>query len=412
MTTNFHTPIAVGAPANSGIINAPLGQLDAELTAQAADITSVDTRITDVLNGDEGFLQLNLGADSSLTISGGIIAVTRTMHLVDTEGAAALDLLDTINGGADGDFLVLSSVSSARVVRLKHNTGNIWLAHQGDINLTDVRQKVILIYDATNSRWVQNFSFINVTTPRLAASNSPAAQIIVPDEALRQTGPNTGQNIAFLDIMARPHRRLHRVIQAAAATIDQWGMAAPTTAGTLTNSNQSDTTYTNFASVATTGNFAGIISTTFNLARRQYNPHFSALVRTGGVITVMRFWIGLTSAAVGNTDDPGAAGTSFIGFRYSTVAADGAWLAATADGGSTTTLTTGVGITTSTSYLFQFRVDSGLGIVYFSVNDSTEVQLSATLPAVGTDLGIQVRAETRENVAKSLAISRVYLEHN
>jgi hypothetical protein len=41
MTTNYHVPIAFAAPADSAIINTPLGTLDAELTSQAAAITNL-----------------------------------------------------------------------------------------------------------------------------------------------------------------------------------------------------------------------------------------------------------------------------------------------------------------------------------------------------------------------------------
>lgn len=62
---------------------------------------------------------------SDLTIAAGAIAVTGNFHRVDTEAAAATDDLDTINGGSDGQRLILSSVSSARDVTIKNGTGNI-----------------------------------------------------------------------------------------------------------------------------------------------------------------------------------------------------------------------------------------------------------------------------------------------
>ena len=53
-----------------------------------------------------------------LTISSDAITVTHTNHRIDTEGAAATDDLQTINGGKDGDILVLSTVSSSRDVTI------------------------------------------------------------------------------------------------------------------------------------------------------------------------------------------------------------------------------------------------------------------------------------------------------
>lgn len=53
MTTNYHTPVANGAPANSGIINTPLGQLDEAITnlqGSSSEITKVLTTQFDKTN--------------------------------------------------------------------------------------------------------------------------------------------------------------------------------------------------------------------------------------------------------------------------------------------------------------------------------------------------------------------------
>ena len=51
MTTNYHTPITTGAAANSSVVNSPLAQLDAELSAQEAELSDQGARIT-VVEGD------------------------------------------------------------------------------------------------------------------------------------------------------------------------------------------------------------------------------------------------------------------------------------------------------------------------------------------------------------------------
>lgn len=75
----------------------------------------------------DNFLAIGPSA-STLTIASGAITVTGSHHLIDTESAAASDDLDTINGGRDGDILILQTVSSSRDVTLKDGTGNIFLA--------------------------------------------------------------------------------------------------------------------------------------------------------------------------------------------------------------------------------------------------------------------------------------------
>lgn len=66
-----------------------------------------------------------LTASTELTISSGAITISRRMHTVDTEGEIASDDLDTINGGNEGQTVILRAANDARTVVIKHNTGNI-----------------------------------------------------------------------------------------------------------------------------------------------------------------------------------------------------------------------------------------------------------------------------------------------
>lgn len=63
----------------------------------------------------------------TLTIASDTVTPTAEWHLVDTQGAAATDDLATINltNVPEGAVFRLSSVASARVVTVKHGTGNI-----------------------------------------------------------------------------------------------------------------------------------------------------------------------------------------------------------------------------------------------------------------------------------------------
>ena len=74
-----------------------------------------------------------LGSFSELTINSGQITVTQSVHTVDTEGDAASDDLETINGGTTGSILVLKSVTGSRHVVLKDGTDNLRL--NGDCEL-------------------------------------------------------------------------------------------------------------------------------------------------------------------------------------------------------------------------------------------------------------------------------------
>ena len=97
---------------------------------------------------------IGVGADASLTISGGVIGtVSQTYYTVDTQAAAASDDLDTINGGVDGYLLILRALNDSHTVVIKHNTGNILCVGNADISLDDAHDYAILLYDAGLTKW-------------------------------------------------------------------------------------------------------------------------------------------------------------------------------------------------------------------------------------------------------------------
>jgi len=93
----------------------------------------------------------------TLTIVSGVITITEEVGYValDTEAAAATDDLTTINGGSDGQILVLRSLSSSRDPTIKHNLGNIRLAAGADFALASVLYRMVLMYDSSTPGWVE-----------------------------------------------------------------------------------------------------------------------------------------------------------------------------------------------------------------------------------------------------------------
>lgn len=411
MSTIYHTPISVGAPVNASIVNAPLSQLDAAINTLNTTVTTTNTSIANLIAGVTAFTQLNLGAPTNITITAGVISITKSRHRVDTEGAAATDDLDTINGGAEGDVLHLQIVNSARVVVIKHNTGNIYLSGGLDYTLSDTRERLSLVYDATTARWMQQVSIHPYISGIVDTTRYRADSIRLPDRIIRTSGGFAAANNPLLSIMPRPDKRKFAAEFSSAAAFEALGMAAGTSAGAgaLTNSNQTDSSYVNQAIGAVAATFGGRRSTTFNITRRQYNPYFAALMRTDPTITNIRFWVGLCAAQVTNVD---TLVTSFFGFRFSTVVPDTNWQAVTNTGAAQTTADTGVVVAASTAYLFELYVDDTGGICYFSVNGSTPVSINATLPAAATDLGWTVTAITTTATAKNILISRAYVDFN
>lgn len=90
---------------------------------------------------------VNLGTAGELTIAAGVITATTSFHNVDTEADAATDDLDTINGGSEGDILILRANDDARTVVVKDGTGNIQCA--GDFSMDNVQDTIMLINNGT-----------------------------------------------------------------------------------------------------------------------------------------------------------------------------------------------------------------------------------------------------------------------
>lgn len=98
--------------------------------------------------------KLNLGTPTTLTLVSNIITITRSTHLVSATGSTTLRSVRTINGGVEGDILILSKspVSPGDVI-IDDNAGNIRCA--GNFNLTDPADKIGFIYQS--SLWHELF---------------------------------------------------------------------------------------------------------------------------------------------------------------------------------------------------------------------------------------------------------------
>jgi|GEM_PF-3840148 len=118
------------------------------VTGEVLSKTLLDAHVRDNL----AFLKVNIALESAveLTIASGAVTKTCSHHTIDTESNAALDNLDTINGGAQGEVMLVRPADGARTVALKHATGNIWNPALTDILLDDAGDYCFLIYDGSN----------------------------------------------------------------------------------------------------------------------------------------------------------------------------------------------------------------------------------------------------------------------
>ncbi len=142
--------LTLGDDTDTGIYQSAADKLDfATGGVRRLNVSSTITSYANTLFG--AFMQLS---PTSVTISNGAISVSRSSYYVDTEGGAASDDLDTINGGSTGAILVLRTVANARAVTVKHNTGNIRLNGATDFTLDHSLDRLVLIYDVQGF-WVE-----------------------------------------------------------------------------------------------------------------------------------------------------------------------------------------------------------------------------------------------------------------
>jgi len=369
MTTNHHTAIAVGAPANASTFNTPLGQLDSvidtAITNANTAIASANTNASNLSNliaGASGFTQLNLSTTTTLTISSGAITVTRSRHQVDTEAAASFDDLDTINGGVTGDVLVLRSVTAARVVVVKNGTGNIFL-NGVDVFLDNPNKALTLLF--TGSVWFVLGS--------------------IPERIARKYA-----GINFFD-----------------ATSAAIGHPAFTSSGTPSADPQADGMYTLYSSVATSGQTAGTIASSVNICQPRHNPRFVAYLRTGSNIAALRLWVGFNPTGIFGIGDT-VSTLNTATFRFSTIAGDAGFRPMTSNG-STQTVGAAIGtVAINTAYKLEISIING--VAYFSVNDSAPIAIATTMPAPTTNWLWDARLQTQENVAKAIGFKKIVLE--
>ena len=88
------------------------------------------------------------------TISSGAITYTGAYMVVDTEGGASSDTLDTISGGTVGDRLLLRGAISGRNIVISDNTGNIQTNNNTNFTLEPTHtDSAEFFYDGNN--WIQ-----------------------------------------------------------------------------------------------------------------------------------------------------------------------------------------------------------------------------------------------------------------
>lgn len=150
----YHYHLTVGADAAADVV------FTVEGSGGCGGDWTVDNDLIVLANADIGgycyvYNMLRLKPYSK-TIAGGIISLAGgagSSYLeVDTQGGAASDDLDTINGGTKGDILIITAANDARTVVCKDSTGNLHLAG-ADFSADSVDDTLMVIHNGTN--WLE-----------------------------------------------------------------------------------------------------------------------------------------------------------------------------------------------------------------------------------------------------------------
>jgi len=94
------------------------------------------------------FGKLNLGPVSQLTVVSGAVTITRSYHSIFS---AANVNLTTINGGEEGDILVIRGAATSGTISVRDNTVNLRLA--GNFSLSDATDTMVMLFDGAN--WIE-----------------------------------------------------------------------------------------------------------------------------------------------------------------------------------------------------------------------------------------------------------------
>jgi len=131
------------------VLQNPAGQANG--MALRAFLVSLLTGVQALEGAGGTQVDLIFDAATELTIASGAVTATQGFHTIDTEGDAASDDLDTINGMATGEICIIGAADPARTVVLKHGTGNLYCQRGQDVSLAEDSDAAIL-FKITSSK--------------------------------------------------------------------------------------------------------------------------------------------------------------------------------------------------------------------------------------------------------------------
>lgn len=124
-----------------------LGSIGASASLSSAAANTLWSTLLDYFNdlidGTDDYVRL-IGSTESLSILSGSVGVQKNFAIIDTQSSAASDDLDTINGYGEGRILFVRQSDAARVVTMKHGTGNLTFWGGADIVLSATKWTLLI----------------------------------------------------------------------------------------------------------------------------------------------------------------------------------------------------------------------------------------------------------------------------
>jgi hypothetical protein len=400
MSTNYHSALVAGAPADADVLEVPMGQLDDALTK--------------ALTGQQEFDGIKLDTTFTTTTLVGTQMTYETGKLTYAVKASSgtVGSLQTINSGVDGNIAILKAFTGHTITVQNFLPSPVTLSN----NRLLVLIKVGGAWQELNSS--DGRTHINRPISSSVFNSQPVDQLELPafadDSSENAVGALTVRKTRVLVTPSGEARNTFGIRFASLAVYPSM-VAAPTVTGTVTAVNDSTDTFNNYASAAAIAAAAGAVSTTFNVWRRNHAPLYSVRFKTAADITNQRIWVGLCAAATGNVDLPT---TAFIGIRYSSAASDTSFRAVYHNGTAATVEDNLVAVTPDTIYDLSIRWDMQASLFVISLtaggryNPTASAQFEAGgAPPPDTELGFIAQLYASTAAARSFRLSRVYGEY-
>ncbi len=127
-------------------------------------------------------------------------------------------------------------------------------------------------------------------------------------------------------------------------------------------------------------------------------------IRTGPVISNLRFWGGFCSADISSSDNPAE---NFIAFRYSTSASDTTFKCCTKNGTTLTTIDSGITVAANTEYNFCIDIGNGTDCLFY-INDTLTATMSSNLPSSSLFLGTILKITNLTASSRNFLFSRMF----